>query len=79
MNLEFVYTNWKGIDYSYVVEPESIEFVPESSTRVDAGHWVLNAYVVTRSGDPRPEMGDNRRRTFKLTEMRHIREVERSA
>lgn len=78
MNLEFVYTNHDGIDYAYVIEPESIGFIPESSVRVDAGHWVLHGQVVTRAGDPRPEMGSNRRRTFVLINMRHTREVERS-
>lgn len=77
--LEFAYENWKGITYAYVVEPEKIEFGPYDGTGANNGqimNWVLHAEVVTRSGDPRPDM-QTRRRTFLLTKIRHLREVPR--
>jgi hypothetical protein len=70
--LKFRYTNWRGDDHVYVVEPTG------AGTGIDdynRDRPVIHAEVVTRDGDPRPEMGDNRRRTFVIAEMRDIEEV----
>lgn len=82
MLLRFTYTNWRGVDHEYVIEPLSIEFGPYDQGGVNDGreqHWVMHGDVVTRDDDPRPEMGPTRRRTFIITGMRHVEEVPRSA
>lgn len=71
MLLEFTYQNWRGDVHTYVIEPESISFGNPDP------HWYLNGMLVTRSGDPRPELAD-RRRSFILAKMIRIAEVPRS-
>lgn len=76
MLLKFRYVNWRGRRHEYVVEPIGIELFE----RQGAGtHWTLHANVVTRDGDPRPEMGPTRRRSFMMTGIRDLEEVRRSA
>lgn len=63
----FRYVNHRGDDHEYVVRPESIEKTKDG--------WVMHAILETRDGDGRRELvGDgNRRRTFKLADMREVR------
>ncbi len=79
--LSFTYTNWRGQEHRYVIEPEGkIEFGPYDQGGMHPGQepsaWVMHGKVVTRDGDPRPEMG-TRRRTFLMAEMRDIEGVAR--
>lgn len=83
--LRFRYRNWRGFDHLYVIDPDRIECGPYDASgkhdeRVgDELAWVLHGWVVTRDGDPRPEMGPTRRRTFLLGQVRELVEVRRSA
>lgn len=70
--LAFDYVNWRNEHHRYVVEVEDLEFVEigehghkfaDADTTV-RWQWALNTRVITRDGDPRPEMGPTRRRTF---------------
>jgi hypothetical protein len=75
--IKFRYTNWRGVEHIYVIQPESIEFGPyDNDGRKEGGlkHWVLHGNVVTRDGDPRPEMNP-RRRTFLLVDIFDMEEV----
>jgi hypothetical protein len=67
--LRFEYTNWHGDTHTYVIDPRSGH---KPGLHVHEGEWCISGWVVSRDGDPRPEMGDNRRRTFKLAEMRNV-------
>jgi hypothetical protein len=66
--IEFEYMNWRDNLHTYVVQPEGVAI----GTYDPGGHssdpadstFVLHGTVVTRDADTRPEMGDNRRRTF---------------
>lgn len=79
--LIFGYTNWKGKEYTYKIECESIEYGPYFNSgiaRTGEKTWVLNGYLLTRNGDPRDELGPNlgnRRRTFLMHKMDNISEV----
>jgi hypothetical protein len=67
--LKFRYRNWRGVEHEYVIEPESVTFgTPDH-------RWYLNGEVVTRDGDPRPEMGPTRRRSFHLAELCDVEEL----
>lgn len=83
-NLRFEYTNWRGDDHVYVIEPDGkVEFyegqgMGEDHVPIGPG-WTLSGYVVSRDDDPRPEMGNNRRRSFLIADMRAVVEVEVSA
>lgn len=81
--LKFIYVNWNGEEHEYVIEPESLEYKEVSWSSNKTGqysgfHHVVNGMVVTRDGDPRPEMGNNRRRTFIIAKMQVIKELDRS-
>lgn len=67
--IRFNYTNWREEDHEYVVEPESV-------SRGKGEHWYLHATIVTRDGNPRPEIDGNRRRSFELARLEDIEEVE---
>lgn len=75
--LSFDFVNWHGRNHRYLIAPEKIElaFTPENE---DEPTWVLHGEVITRDGDPRPEMG-NRRRTFRMNGLRNIRVEKREA
>lgn len=77
MLLRFDYTNWRGHDHTYVIDPAAGRN-PGLHAMVDAeraDYWGISGQVITRDGDPRREMGDNRRRTFALVKMRNVEEV----
>jgi hypothetical protein len=88
--IEFSYTNWRGREHVYVVEPEGVALgsYDASGQRErsadDTLDFVLHGMVVTRADadgnnvDTRPDMGSNRRRTFRVDGMRGIRVLERS-
>jgi hypothetical protein len=70
--IEFRYVNWRDRVHTYVIDVESIEFGPYERGGMKSGAravWVLSGHVVTRDGDRRPEMGDNRRRTFIMSDI----------
>jgi hypothetical protein len=74
--VQFIYTNWKGQTYNYVVKPESIEFAPYDTAthrQIEGAEprWLFHGEVVTRDGDTRPNMG-TRRRSFLLYGMRQL-------
>lgn len=70
--LAFKYVNWKGELHEYVIQPESLEFTDAGTVaKVDPRpgmqfRWVLHGQLITRDGDPRPEMS-TRRRSFDLS------------
>lgn len=77
--VQFDYVNWKTNDYHYVIEIESVEFGPYGradprDTDRSVWHWLLHGTVVTRDGDPRPEMGPTRRRSFIIERIRDLEE-----
>lgn len=81
--LKFIYVNWSGEEHEYVIEPESLEYkdihyIHPKTGEYHGEHHVIHGMVVTRDGDPRPEMGDNRRRSFIVAKMQVIREVDSS-
>lgn len=71
--LAFDYTNWRGDDHYYIVEPESIGVGQHIAE--DEGKVVLNAFIVARDGDIRKEMGKVRRRTFVVEKLRNLVEI----
>jgi hypothetical protein len=73
--LMFEYINWRGVLHVYVIRPDVVEAQRLTFGKPDP-KWYLNGQVVTRDGDPRPEMGDNRRRSFELTKIRKLTEVQ---
>jgi hypothetical protein len=75
MLLKFRYTNWRGEDHEYVIEPRLGD---RAAITHREGHWCLSGMVVTRDGDPRPDMDPTRRRTFVLVGIRDLEEVPRS-
>lgn len=75
-NLKFKYRNWKGDEHVYVIEPTGAECATLERAEVRERVPVLHGNVVTRDGDPRPEMGPIRCRTFRLAELREVEEVE---
>ena len=91
MLLRFKYVNWRDEDHEYVIEiPSPSDQVaqprvqwglhPRAGEQVthDA-YWMVSGQVVTRDGDPRPDMGPTRRRSFELVRMRDIEEIPSSA
>lgn len=71
--LRFNYTNWRGEDHEYLVEPETIQFMTSVPAREDADdepHWVLNAGVIARDGKSREG-----RRSFILAHLREVQEI----
>lgn len=76
--LSFAYRNHRGDWHQYAIEVEGIEFTDRTGQHDDVARWMLHGMVVTRDGDARPEMGDNRRRSFILTQIIGMAEVERS-
>lgn len=70
--LVFDYINWRGEQHQYAMQVESISFGSPDA------RWYLNGWLVTRDGDPRPEMEGNRRRSFLLTDVSNLREKEAS-
>lgn len=76
--VKFRYVNWNGDPHEYIIKVLSVEFGPYDDgggtpRPVSMYGWVLHGDVVTRDGDPRPEMGPTRRRTFLI---RKIHEME---
>src|SRR3954447_13974728 len=75
--LKFKYTNWRGDDHEYILEPEPESLAAHDYPLEDGNyefHWNLSGEVITRDGDPRDEMGDTRRRSFVIASMREIEE-----
>jgi len=70
--LAFDYTNWRGDDHYYIVQPQSIGL---GKAEEDKGELVLNAFLVTRDGDLRLELGNIRRRSFIVNKIRNLKEV----
>jgi hypothetical protein len=82
--LKFRYVNWRGDDHEYVIipshrgvkSPPGFHASPTSMSH-DTNHLMLSGDVVTRDGDPRPDMdATGRRRSFVIVNMREIEEVE---
>jgi hypothetical protein len=79
--LKFQYKNWKGVEHEYVVDfargwkPGWAISKRDSDSHPCEPHLVMSGEVIERDGDSRPEMGDNRRRTFIASEMRNIEVV----
>lgn len=84
--LEFAYENWRGDEHVYVVDfgagpspgPSLADVTDQKAgTGVLGGErttaLLLSGWVVTRDGNDRPEMGDNRRRSFEISKMRDIK------
>lgn len=82
--LRFRYKNWKGQEYEYVIAPDRnpgtrLQYLSPGVPDRDYDAlptWHLSGSIVTRDGDPRVEMGPTRRRSFILTRMQNIEEVE---
>lgn len=78
-HLKFTYLNWKGDEHEYVIAPDgvgvNIEYHDHHAQGNYESHWLISGLLVTRDGDPRHEMG-NRRRSFVLTRMKSVEEVE---
>jgi hypothetical protein len=75
-HLVFDYVNWRGEDHRYEIEVEGMTYDVHGGTSGDADLcWQINGHVILRDGVPRPEMGDNTRRSFKLTDMKNITQV----
>lgn len=85
LNLKFQYVNWRGDEHEYVIRPQNIVFARYPATdegeEEEQEHWVLNGWIVTRDGDPRSELEleGERRRSFILTEIRGLVEVQASS
>lgn len=79
--IRFDYTNWVGNRHTYEIDVESIQLGPftrggvESSLPTERHVWVMHGHVVTRDGDERSDMGDNRRRTFLLANVANVSRV----
>lgn len=79
MLVKFVYINWHDHQHTYVILPESIEFGhPGDATGPDEQEWMFHGELVTRDGDPRPQMGPTRRRSFRVRDMLNVHTLERS-
>jgi hypothetical protein len=78
--VRFRYINWRGNKHVYEVDVESFQFGPFEKGGVaedpTTRNWVMHGHVVTRDGVDRPEMGDNRRRTFVLSDIRDLEIVD---
>jgi len=78
-HLKFRYVNWRGDDHEYVIEVEAVAFGKYDSAgagpTVHTGNWVIHGAVLTRDGDTRPDLGNNRRRTFLISKIRNPEEV----
>jgi hypothetical protein len=83
--LKFDYKNWKGEEHTYVIALDMrdafrMQFMKPGvlgrEVSAEEMTWHVSGNVVTRDGDPRTEMGPTRRRSFILTKMRNIEEVE---
>lgn len=76
--IKFTYVNWRGDEHEYVIKLESLEYghygEHGSTGSVGEMNWVLHGHVVTRDGDPRPDMG-TRRRTFLLNKIQDPRDA----
>ena len=75
--LAFDYTNHRGDSHRYVIEPEKIECGPydQGGLNEQLERWVLHGKVITRDGDRRAELGQQRRRTFQMDGLRNIENV----
>lgn len=75
MRLRFKYTNWRGHEHDYLVEPQTLVYqwveVADSTTVPSEPHWIVNARMISRDGEPR-RVGT---RSFILANMRDIEEV----
>lgn len=70
--LRFRYTNWRGAAHTYAIVPEGTSY--EKLATTGDSRWMLHGHVITRDGDPRQEMGSNRRRSFAIAGMTEISE-----
>jgi hypothetical protein len=77
-HLQFTYVNWRGDLHTYQVEVEGMTYDHHGDDGGGEVYWQINGHVVLRDGAPRPEMGDNTRRSFKLAEMKNIKQVKPS-
>lgn len=90
--LRFQYKNWRGDEHEYVVDfghpgtnctLELDDMGDPENEGIDATeretHLLLSGHVITRDGDPRPEMDPSRRRSFLVREMRNIKPAEETA
>lgn len=73
--LKFTYVNWKGKEYEYVVEVEGFTF-SDYPPGEPPKRWQMHGILITRDGDPRKELPDHPRRSFLVTKMRNMEEVE---
>jgi len=71
--LQFTYTNRRGEEHVYLVEPYDLQWT--TVMMMEEGqperHWVINAKVLTRDGEVRKV-----RRTFIITRVRDVEEVD---
>lgn len=70
---EFTYVNWRGDRHRYVVD-FTAGHAPGYGADPD-GDRAVSGRVITCDGDPRENMGNNRRRTFKVAEMHNVEVV----
>lgn len=72
--LQFRYTNWRGEEHLYLVEPQAISFVKAASD--DGPAWYLHALCLQRDGESRRGHADQfPRRSFKLKDLESVNEV----
>lgn len=63
----FDYVNWRGDEHRYEIVVEGIGYGVHGDIRHGNEEvWQLHGYVLNRDGELRPEMGNNRRRSFIL-------------
>lgn len=78
--LQFKYVNWRDHLHEYVIQPESVTWStvgnPVEGARGERDAWMLHGWVITRDGDPRPEMDPSRRRSFELAKLQEVAEVD---
>lgn len=77
ITVKFNYTNHNQEHHEYVIEMESAQWghFTQSGVGGPDERWVIHGEVVRRDDDPRPEMGDNRRRTFLVEKIRSLEYV----
>lgn len=72
MNLQFTYTNWHGRKHTYLVRPERINASCGPGNAEYAKRIVLHGLMLEKDGAHFPFPP---RRTFKLVDMRDMKEV----
>jgi hypothetical protein len=72
--LKFKYKNWRGEHHTYIIDPEPGSLVFKApGSGVDETSWTISGRCLMRDGEQR---ADWPRRTFKLSGMRDIEQIE---